>query len=77
MTQVYCSLACNSKRLKVTYMLSIAGWLYKLWYTPKMEYYAATKKNKEVLYVLKGTDRSLILTEKKSYFDQKHKYLNY
>ena len=27
MTQVYCSLACNSKRLNIKYMLSIAGWL--------------------------------------------------
>lgn len=47
-------------------MLSIAGWLYKLWYTPKMEYYAATKKNKEVLYVLKGTDLQDTLLGEKS-----------
>lgn len=54
-TQVYCSLTCKSRKSKITYTLLTAAWLCTLWYALTMKQYTI-EKNKEVLYVFKGTD---------------------
>lgn len=54
MTQVYCSLACNSRRLNIKYTLSIAGWLNNYVYFENGMSYGYKKRTRRFFMYWKG-----------------------